>query len=319
MKIKCVFVFVLLSIGTLFFGQEKNDLEKKISGAIKKMAEASPVYRDLNVSIGEFTFNTSNKSSGVSSSFSDYLQYEVNGATSKNFRSVKPRSKGLDLGIVSKQDNRVYYKIEGSYMKVGKDVTIQLKLVSQKGNNTTELITESFKVPVDLIEKELELSLLPPNYQTEEELKKDEKAIEQFVNVKNDFNLKILNDKNIYYDGDEMSFDVFSDTDCYIKVYHIDVDGNRQLIFPLGGVSNFIKANTVITLPQEGIVFNMVEPYGAETILVSASDVFIPVNDNDGEINIKSKGMNVKVDEKLMKSKKKATTEFRYTILEKRN
>ena len=313
---KRVFILVLLSIGALLFGQEKNYLNNKIAGTVKKMTESQPAYKNLDVFIGGFTFKTSSKSSGVSSSFSDYLKYEVKYASNENFKSVKAKTRTLDLEIASKQDDQLYYRIEGSYMQIGENVIIQLTLVSQKGNDIATLITESFTVPFDFIEKELGLSLIPSNYQNVEELKKDEKAIESFLNVKNDFNLKIFNDRDIYFDGDEMSFDIFSDTDCYIKVYHIDVNGNMKLIFPLDGVDNFLKANTIKTLPQDGIVYNMVEPYGLETILVSASNVFIPVDKNDNKINIKSRG--IKVDDKLAKSKKKATTEFKYVILEKK-
>jgi hypothetical protein len=78
----------------------------------------------------------------------------------------------------------------------------------------------------------------------------------------------------VYRDGEEMVIRFFSNTDAYVKVYHIDVYGNTSLIFPNRFQSNnFIKGGEMQEIPREEdpFRFQLHEPFGTEFIKVVAS------------------------------------------------
>ena len=77
----------------------------------------------------------------------------------------------------------------------------------------------------------------------------------------------------VYYDGDELSFSIFADKDCYVMVYHIDTNQKIQLIFPnTHDRDNFIKGGAAIKIPQNGsYFFKLQAPFGQDTILVKGA------------------------------------------------
>jgi hypothetical protein len=75
-----------------------------------------------------------------------------------------------------------------------------------------------------------------------------------------------------YYDGEKLQLSLVSEKNCYFKVYHIDVNNNMKMVYPNSiDTNNQLQANVERTIPEK-TDFIMEAPYGAETILVVASE-----------------------------------------------
>jgi len=92
-----------------------------------------------------------------------------------------------------------------------------------------------------------------------------------------DFLLSLATDRGIgavYRDGEKLVLYVTSNKDAYLKLYHIDVNGVAQLIWPnrFGG-SGKIRAGEALTFPGKGDKFQFAlgRPYGTEYIKAVAS------------------------------------------------
>ncbi|MCX7025306.1 MAG: DUF4384 domain-containing protein [Spirochaetes bacterium] len=79
----------------------------------------------------------------------------------------------------------------------------------------------------------------------------------------------------VYREGEAMSVLVTVSADAYLKVYHVDVKGAVQLIWPnrFGGGQGLVRAGAAVRIPGEGapFEFRMTPPYGTEFIKVIAS------------------------------------------------
>ncbi len=78
----------------------------------------------------------------------------------------------------------------------------------------------------------------------------------------------------VYKTGEDLTIHVFVNRDAYLKVYHIDVNGKIQLIFPNPYYrGNRIQGGTVVTIPDASYPFRfqLGPPYGTEFIKVVAS------------------------------------------------
>lgn len=86
-------------------------------------------------------------------------------------------------------------------------------------------------------------------------------------------------DGGIYRNGEKLSIFFYSNRNCYLKIYHIDVNGNTQLIFPNPfHRDNFIREKAIYQIPDERypFTFELGPPFGAEFIKVIASTVQFP-------------------------------------------
>ncbi|MBN2532291.1 MAG: DUF4384 domain-containing protein [Spirochaetales bacterium] len=127
----------------------------------------------------------------------------------------------------------------------------------------------------------------------------------------------------IYYDSEELVIKFKASDDCYIKIYHIDVDKKMSLIFPNKfHKNNKIDKNRVYTIPDSSYEFTFIlgKPYGTEFIKIIASrsqfedieDAFVPLG--KGSPDTISKGLS-------RKQREGDLTEvlFSYTILGKKD
>jgi hypothetical protein len=74
-------------------------------------------------------------------------------------------------------------------------------------------------------------------------------------------------ESHTYFDGDKMTVSLYASRDCYVKVYHIDVDNQTQMIFPSwADRNNRLIANQTRTIPENAF-FVLHAPVGDETIL----------------------------------------------------
>ncbi len=123
-----------------------------------------------------------------------------------------------------------------------------------------------------------------------------------------------------YKDGEQLVINFFSTKDCFIKIYHIDVNGNMQLIFPNPFfTNNFLKGNKIYKIPDSSypFTFDLGAPFGTEFIKVLASTVQFSGIEESFEIigkasaNSVTRGLNIG-------RKETQTTEalISYTIIE---
>jgi hypothetical protein len=173
-------------------------------------------------------------------------------------------------------------RIEGSYLQAGDKVIVTLKLISDRD---LAVAAGEFDISLDELER-LNLAWLPDNRETQEEVQQQE---EIFAPVPLDIPVSVSgfavevwpnSETRTYYDGEKLEIRVRANRDCYFKVYHVDVHGRIQLIFPnvldYPGTlplnrDNFLPADTELAVPRGTVDFVLGEPFGQETILMYAA------------------------------------------------
>jgi hypothetical protein len=161
--------------------------------------------------------------------------------------------------------------LSGRFFDTGLNIELFLDLT---GTETGTIIGSADAViPKSIIPANI--SLLPDNYN-------DALAVlNELSDIQNggDENLVVKawikrGDGGTYVKGEELRIHFYANRDCYIKIYHIDVNGNMQLIFPNQyHKGNMLKKNTVYTIPDEsyGFTFTLGAPFGTEFIKIMAS------------------------------------------------
>jgi hypothetical protein len=163
--------------------------------------------------------------------------------------------------------------ISGRFFDTDETVQIFLELL----NLETGMVLSSTEVRIPKNEIPTSVSIKPQKYNDSlyvlDELAEVENADNQ------DFIVKLWTkrgDGGIYVDGEKLIINFYTNRNCYIKVYHIDVQKNIQLIFPNQFYSdNFIKKKKLYKIPGEHYSFSFIlgEPYGTEFVKVIASTV----------------------------------------------
>ncbi|MDR1986845.1 MAG: DUF4384 domain-containing protein [Treponema sp.] len=109
----------------------------------------------------------------------------------------------------------------------------------------------------------------------------------------NPFQFSVQTDKTNtdYHDGDYMTMQIYAARDVYIKVTHVDVHGNAQVIYPFSAQDdNFIRAGQTRRIP-DNTRFKMTKPYGKETILVAAYDAPFTVHPQNAAAPLSAHGL----------------------------
>jgi hypothetical protein len=163
--------------------------------------------------------------------------------------------------------------VEGSFIPLDDGAEVSLRLVSTSADKAV-LGSSRFAIPAVELERR-RLSVYPPEgegYVTPAEAERLQKIIERYDGKDNAFGLSITVDHptGIYYDQEYLSFSIFAEKDCYIRISQVDIHGRVQVIYPLSEEEpNFIEAGSEWTVPA-GIDFQVALPRGIEYILVSA-------------------------------------------------
>jgi hypothetical protein len=128
-------------------------------------------------------------------------------------------------------------------------------------------------------------------------------------------------DGGTYVDGEELVIHFYANQDCYLKMYHIDVNGSMKLIFPNQyHKNNVIKKDTVYTIPDEsyGFAFKLGPPLGTEFIkIVASTKQFKEVEDSFKDLG---RGSEELIERGLSVMQRKAKLKeamLSYTIIEK--
>ena len=98
-----------------------------------------------------------------------------------------------------------------------------------------------------------------------------------------------------YLDGEELVVNFSSTRDCYIKVYHVDVNGRVSLILPNRySRDNFFKSGKVYQVPSPGAPYRFLlgKPYGVEFVKVVASTApFDGIEESFSDLGQASRGL----------------------------
>ena len=287
------------------------------------------ISEPMVVSFGNFTYGDKN----IGSSFSKYLETQLCLALGKSDRfklfakdQLEDILEAIELSLSDLSDSAQSPKlgklkaiqglISGRFFDTDDTVQVFLELL----NVETGTILSNTKIHIPKSEIPTSISIKPQNYNDAlyvlDELAEVENADNQ------DFIVKLWTkrgDGGIYVDGEKLVINFYTNHNCYIKVYHIDVQKNMQLIFPNEFYSdNFIKNKRLYKIPDERYPFSFIlgEPYGTEFIKVIASTVqFADVEKSFENLGITSNSI-VKRGLKVTKEKEQ-TTELMisYTIL----
>jgi hypothetical protein len=216
--------------------------------------------------------------------------------------------------------------IAGTYTKRGNAVEVILRLVTENADSNTIVKASVFSIPLVELEK-WGIALLPDNNKTEEEVAaRDElfapikPAAQNLIAAASDndgggITLDVWpnSDTRTYYEGEKLVITLFADRDCYVKLYHVDVDNKLQLIFPYQNKNNKLSANRAFSPPE---TYLLGAPFGRETIIALASPT--QFENLDAELarqkSAETRGLTVKAVTD-MASGAEATARFDFTIL----
>jgi hypothetical protein len=202
------------------------------------------------------------------SAFSRYLYGKTLQYARSNPRyRVTPLRRGISAGRTAEEQS---FLIKGSYRRTGDAVVITLSLVLELDGAVLD--SSSFNISIAELEA-LDLKILPLNRETEEEARDYYELFEPPIPWPEPSAVPAFfadawpnEDSRTYFNGDKMTIGLYANRDCYVKVYHIDVKGQLQLIYPNRvDTDNSLKADTERMIPEKSS-FVLGEPYGEETI-----------------------------------------------------
>jgi hypothetical protein len=241
-----------------------------IDGIVKTAVDglASRLLYPLEVSIGGINLAGTESPSA----FSRYLSNRIlaHAPNNRMFRVVPP-NRGIERNPPGGPEKGV---ISGAFLQEGVIVRVTLRLVTEPGG--TVLDTRDFSVSTAELDR-LGIAILPENITSLEEIKKREEMLNPPASppVTRIFTLKAWpnSDTRTYVDGDHLKISIVADADCYFKVYHIDLNGDMQLIHPSAlNTNNRLRANVTRTIPESGAISYVLQaPFGQDTIKVVAS------------------------------------------------
>ncbi len=326
-------IFNRLTTGVLVFlafinlAQADDRIDGLLDDALKTLSSENPSL--TVVTLGNFTYADKE----VGSSFSRYLQELLSSALTRsaNFElfardRLEQILETVELNLSDLVDQQSATRIGalkgiqgllgGRFFDEGSHVRVFLDLVE------IETGIVSGKIAVDLPRSSIPstLSIQPDNYSDAMFVLEELREVQNAGNTS--FVVKAWTTRGnggTYRDGESLVINFFANRDCYIKVYHVDVNRKMKLIFPNKYYdNNFIEEKKIYKIPDSSypFKFSLTQPYGTEVIKVIASTLqFKDIEDSFQEIGTASRGA---IQRGLnIKAKKSQVTEtmMSYTII----
>lgn len=266
------------------------DPRPTIARGVRELFSAAQV--PLTVSLGAITYSDT----GLSSAFSMYLQDQIllalrgeKGVTisakvpgSGGAAKVGKQSTGVNGGTQPNSGSKTYPTARSSlpgglvltgtfFGGSGDKVSVFLRLTDPI--QETVAATSSFTLGASMLPQSL--TILPENFATAVAAK--EAVAPVGAGKANGLQLQLWptrGDGATYFDGEDLVLNLSSNRDCYIKMYHIDVNGRVSLILPNRfSQDNYLQVGKVYHIPPQGASyrFQLGKPYGVEFIKVIAS------------------------------------------------
>jgi hypothetical protein len=300
-------------LSALLVSSPDDELER----AVTAMARA--LNKKTTVAIGRIAYI----GTGSVSSLSAWLKNRIITNAQKQRERIQVASDG-EAGDFAKglaadapvSNNAVQALITGTYSHRDLDAEITLQLISAGGGREV-LSSTHFVITASELERR-RLSILPPKDSgliSKAEYDMKQEAVVPYKGADNQWAFTLTPDAldGIYLDGSYMSFLVYSASDCFFKITHVDVGGNTQLIYPTSQKDdNFIRAGQTRRIP-DNTRFRMGPPYGEELILAAAYDkpFSLPQSSASGPLSASLITRSLNADNMTPK----ATAKFSYTIL----
>jgi hypothetical protein len=276
-------IFLLLAVtASILYGQ--NEIRDTLSEGINPIVQSVP--EKIVVSFGNFTY----ADKGIGSRFSMYLEEQLALvlAEEDNFE-VFEREKleeileAMELSLSDLVDPEsavqagklkgVQAIFSGNFFESGDRILVYLDLTSVETGTTiakSEISISRAAIPPAI-------TVVPDNYNDALFVLEE---LSEVVNADNkDFVVKAWTKRGnggTYYSGEKLVIHFYASRDCFIKIYHIDVDRKILLIFPNSHYSNnFVKGQKLYTIPDShyGFTFTLEPPFGTEFVKVVASTV----------------------------------------------
>ena len=242
---------------------------------------------------------------------------------SSNF-AVATRGMTVETPVVNTNIQAV---ISGTYSPLDNGAEVSLQLISTQGNKAI-LASQKFFIPAAELDRR-KLSLLPPEGNTvinKASFEAKQQAVIPYSGTNNKWAFTITPDvlDGIYYDGDYMTMQIYSERDCYFRIMHVDVNGITQIIYPASeNDNNFIRAGQTRRIP-DNTRYRMHQPFGEEMILASGYDQPFSPNQQSGTVpfsaaavtrgmTVEKKGSGSPAGNNTMTPS--VTAKFSYTIL----
>jgi hypothetical protein len=323
---KCMFVVIVSLIGLMPLTADR--IDTALDAEVVKIAAALP--KKTVVSVGNIVYADKE----IGSSFSNYIQEKLSTALQKNTKFEVFRKDKLDeilkeikfgmTGLVEEGTAVEPGKLRGlqalfsgKFFDEGANVVIYFDLVSVE---TGTVLTKS-TVKISRNDIPASISILPENYNDAIALLKE---LTQVNNANaSQFVVKAWPDRGkgaTYKNGEDMVLNVYSNRDCYIKIYHIDAQKQLTLIFPNQWAgNNQIKKNTLYQIPDEsyGFVWKMQPPFGTEFFkVVAQTEPFKDIEDSFEPLGDATKGLVTRGIGTQKRESQSAEVMTNYTIIE---
>jgi hypothetical protein len=236
------------------------------------------------VSLGNFTFADKN----MGSSFSRYFEEKLAVVLARHPRfelfareDLEEILEAIELSLNDLFDpatvvdagslRGIQALLGGRYFDDGEVVRVYLTLTDVQSG----LVAANTQVVIPKVELPDSVSVLPENYDDALYVIEELSRIQESDPA--DFQVKlwtVRGDGATYRDGEELVIHLFSNRDCYVKIYQIDVEKQMQLIFPNRFFpDNFVRKGRVYKIPDTRYPFRFVlgQPFGTEFVKLVAS------------------------------------------------
>ena len=253
--------------------------EACVEMAVSQMAMA--VKDRITIAVGRIGYNDTQTVSTLSAWLKKSIIYysgehhdKFQVASDVDSAALALASRGLTVEAHT-GENPIQAIVTGSFSPLEDGAAVLLQLISTGGGKEV-LASAQFTVSGTELERR-KLSLLPENdisMNTAKEFEEKLSAIGPYAGAANQWAFAITPDvlDGLYYEGDLMSMQVYSDRDCFFRIIHVDVNGNTQVIYPVGEKdNNFISAGETRNIP-DNFLYLMGAPFGEELILAAAYD-----------------------------------------------
>jgi len=292
--------------------------EDRIDAALRAAVEGFPAAAQGRtvVSLGNFTYSDKK----IGSPFSRYLSEKIGAILARSGRyeyfnreKLDEVLKAAELGMSDLFDpntavpvnlQAVQAVLSGTFFDAGTTVKVFLEL-QDVGSGGTRGKTEA-----DLPKGDIPagVAVLPENYAGALSVLEELGAIQGSSDLK----VRIWTDRGdggTYRDGERLVVNFFASMDCYIRIFHIDVNGTMKLIFPNQYFTdNLVRAKRIYKIPDASypFTFDLGAPFGTEFIKVVASTA--PFTDRveafedlgKAAQKVATRGLNVNLRQKLV-------------------
>lgn len=283
MKTRMTFILPLALALAFAPAHAEDRIDAALRGAIESFAASA--QGKLVVSTGNFTYADKR----IGSAFSRYLAEKAGGVLAGSARfeyfnrdrldellqaAELSMSDLFDQGTAAAVSLKgIQAVLSGTFFDAGDSVKVFLEL-QDVGSGTSRGRAEVALSKADIPPS---IPVLPDNYADALSV------LDELGSIQNadggDLKVKVWTDRGdggTYRDGERLVIHFYASRDCYIRVFHIDVNRAMKLIFPNQYFAdNSIKAKRIYRIPDSSypFTFDLGQPYGTEFVKVLVSTV----------------------------------------------